>query len=80
MDWIRWFNGQKLSIILTQIIRSMQYFLHPFLKLLFFFLIPLEIFRLISTLRWLSYALIISFEGVHDQRSFFEHPVMWMTG
>ena len=20
------------------------------------------------------------FESVHDQRSFFEHPVMWMTG
>ena len=31
--------------------------------------------------RWFSYPVIfIFFESLHDQRSFFEHPVMWMAG
>ena len=43
--------------------------------------IPLEIFRIISLPRWFSYPLIfIFFEALHDQRSLFEHPIMWMGG
>ena len=82
MDWIRWFNGQKFYIHHFDPNHSIYaVFFAPIFETFIFFLIPLEIFRLISTPRWLSYALIIFFfEGVHDQRSFFEHPVMWMTG
>ena len=82
MDWVRWFNGQNFYIHNFDPNHSIYaVFFAPIFETFIFFFIPLEIFRLISSPRWLSHALIIFFfEGVHDQRSFFEHPVMWMTG
>ena len=53
----------------------------PIIETLIIFLPLLEIARAISLPRWFSYPVIfIFFESLHDQRSFFEHPVMWMTG
>jgi hypothetical protein len=53
----------------------------PIFETLVFFVPLLEIARAISLPRWFSYPLIfVYFESLHDQRFFFEHPIMWMTG
>ena len=82
MDWIRWLNGTGFNISRLDPNEPIYAVIFaPIIETFIFFLIPLEIARLISLPRWFSYPLLFfCFEGIHDQRSFFEHPVMWMTG
>jgi hypothetical protein len=82
LGWIHWFRGglfygpgmdpnQPISAIIFA----------PILETLLIFLPLLEIARAISLPRWFSYpAIFFFFESIHVQRSFFEHPFMWMTG
>lgn len=56
-------------------------FFAPLFETLIFFLPLLEVARYLSLPRWFSYPLtFVFFESLHDQRNFFEHPLMWMTG
>jgi len=56
-------------------------FFAPIIETLIFFFPLLEVARYLSLPRWFSYPLIfVFFESLHDQRHFFEHPLMWMTG
>ena len=82
MDWIRWFNGLAFNISRLDPNEPIYAVIFaPIIETFIFFLIPLEIARLISLPRWFSYPLLfIFFESIHHQRSFFEHPIMWMTG
>ena len=81
-SWIHWllggqFGGAKMDPHgpLSAIIFA------PIFETLVFFVPLLEIARAISLPRWFSYpSIFIFFESLHDQRSFFEHPIMWMTG
>ena len=82
LGWIHWFGGghfygarmdpnEPISAIIFA----------PIIETLIFFFPLLEISRIISIPRWVSYpAIFFFFESLHDQRSFFEHPFMWMTG
>ena len=82
IPWCLWFSGQEIYISGQHPNEPIYAVIFaPIIETLIFFFIPLEIFRVISIPRWFSYALIIfCFEGIHDQRAFFEHPIMWMTG
>ena len=81
LPWCLWLSGQKFYISGMDPNEPIYAVIFaPIIETLIFFFIPLEIFRVISLPRWFSYALIIfCFEGLHDQRAFFEHPIMWMT-
>ena len=81
LPWCLWLSGQKFYISGMDPNEPIYAVIFaPIIETLIFFFIPLEIFRVISLPRWFSYALIIfCFEGIHDQRAFFEHPIMWMT-
>jgi len=81
-SWIHWllggqFGGPRMDphLPLFAVIFA------PIFETLIFFVPLLEIARAISLPRWFSYPLIfVYFESLHDQRFFFEHPIMWMTG
>jgi hypothetical protein len=80
--WIHWFAGGHFG---GELLRSSEpiyaVIFAPLLETLIFFVPLLELVRLLSMPRWFSYPLIFFFfESLHDQRYFFEHPLMWMTG
>ena len=80
--WIHWFAGGHFG---GELLRSSEpiyaVIFAPLLETLIFFVPLLEIVRVLSMPRWLSYPLVfVFFESLHGQRFFFEHPLMWMTG
>ena len=82
INWILWFCGYSISTPkMDPSFPISAVVVAPILETLIIFFPLLEISRVISLPRWFSYpAIFIFFESLHDQRSFFEHPIMWMTG
>ena len=80
--WFHWFAGGYFSGRGIDAGESIYAVLvAPVLETLIFFVPLLEIVRVLSMPRWFSYPLVfVFFESLHDQRYFYEHPLMWMTG
>lgn len=81
-SWIHWLLGGQFGDTNMHPYEPISAVIFaPIVETLVVFLPLLEIARVISLPRWFSYPLIfVFFESLHDQRSFLEHPIMWMTG
>lgn len=79
--WLYWFEGGTFAIRNFDPSDPISaVFFAPLIETFLVFFPLLEISRHICLPRWLSYpAIIIFFESLHDQRSFLQHPFMWMT-
>ena len=80
--WIHWLAGGRFGGQFMDAGESLYAVIFaPILETLVIFLPLLELVRVLSLPRWFSYPLVfVFFESLHDQRYFFEHPFMWMTG
>jgi hypothetical protein len=80
--WIHWLAGGRFGGQFMDAGESFYAVIFaPILETLVIFLPLLELVRVLSLPRWFSYPLVfVFFESLHDQRYFFEHPFMWMTG
>ena len=82
IHWILWFCGTEIHLpTINPYDLVYAVIVAPILETLIIFFPLLELARLIGLPRWFSYpSIFIFFESLHDQRSFLEHPFMWMTG